>query len=250
MTYHDPDWNDITKRILLNACVISAVLLCWFLWNLSWETRARTALWEGLPAKLDLSAILKPAVDQITAAGKHINEVAVQTGPDQIAMIETTNELAKLSYDFMFDLHAGILGGGDSHGKEQAGVLPLLAVDLQNLNQATLSLTAAIDGISGDAHSVLAPLKDAMVNVSAATDQVNVQLSTIGPHAVSAVDALQKAIEDANKVIQDPNIQKTLAHIENSTETVAIAIEPWRKRANRALSILKFIAGRFTFPIP
>jgi hypothetical protein len=62
--------------------------------------------------------------------------------------------------------------------------------------------------------------------------------------------ALNQSVQDFDKLIADPNIQRILAasastseHLADSSESVEIALRPWRKKANQLKMVVTKLLG-------
>jgi hypothetical protein len=70
------------------------------------------------------------------------------------------------------------------------------------------------------------------------------------PEAVKTIAALNQHLSDLDKLLADPDIQKTIAHGEGTVETVDIVTEPLRKKASLLRKILSIVGGMIKLNLP
>lgn len=210
--------------------------------ELKTETVARRQLWGdasvaalAIPATLDQRS--KAVADAILPALKNISAVSDETYNEQKAAALTVNAAAKEAYDLLFDLHAAVNGSTDSTGRKRPDTFTALSVSLSELSALLAAAASKVEAL---------PVEETAYAVTAVTRAVDESR----PLVAADLRALESALLRLDTLLADPNISKTVAHVERSSETVAIVLEPLRKKANQVLAVLKFILARFTLPVP
>lgn len=116
-------------------------------------------------------------------------------------------------------------------------VLDSLNVTVQDLDKSTLVLNSEIEKTGLDVREQLKPLSGALDDVSGLLEAATAQIQINGHASADTLTSLNRALADADRVVADPHIQQTLAHVDSSMESIDIALKPWRKKA----TLLKLI---------
>jgi hypothetical protein len=179
---------------------------------------------------------------------------------DVAAMLSSVTAQARTSEEATEDVRAVLVGGRDSRGKQQSGVLPgmtellsemrstteTMGVDLRSLIKAS---EKDLTQVTTDSEDVLIPMAATMRNIQDATFELDQSVKDGGDVKV-AMKKLEKTVDDFDQLLDNENIQKILAssadtsqHLAESAKSLDIAMAPWRKKANQLKEILLKVLG-------
>jgi ABC-type transporter Mla subunit MlaD len=108
------------------------------------------------------------------------------------------------------------------------------------------------------ANSTLLPLKNSLDNIDRLTKLAADQLAAGSPKVQQTMTDLDRAVDDFAKLLEDKNIQATIAniagtsgHLDGAAESIDDALRPWRKRAGLLKTIVSkaFNMLKLTFPV-
>lgn len=142
--------------------------------------------------------------------------------------------------DFVLDFRAALMGGKDSHGIPQSGLIEEARLLLYDGRKLAQDMDASLKRLTDSGDAVLKPLATTLQNIASLTQTLDTEVKTSSPKARETADQLTKALADLDKLFADPNIQKSLAHVEDSTESIAAGLRPWREKAH----LLKTVLGK------
>jgi hypothetical protein len=130
-----------------------------------------------------------------------------------------------------------------------SGLLPQANGLLGDARGLVKGMTTDLHSLTDSSNAALKPLASLLAHVDALSVTLDNEIKADSPKARETFDQWNRAIADLAALLEDPNIKKTLAHVEGSTESVDIALQPWRKRAH-ALQIISqkvFAVFKFTW---
>lgn len=129
---------------------------------------------------------------------------------------------------------------------DKFGLIPRAGNLVQTLNdiaidadKATVTLNAEILKTGAFAREQLSPLSDDLKEINCLLKNAQQQIAENGTASQTTLAALTKTLDDADKLVADPHIAETIAHVDGSAESIDIALRPWRKKA----ALLKKILG-------
>jgi hypothetical protein len=108
------------------------------------------------------------------------------------------------------------------------------------------------------ANSTLLPLKNSLDNIDRLTKLAADQLAAGSPKVQQTMTDLDRAVDDFAKLLEDKNIQATIAniagtsgHLDGAAESIDDALRPWRQRAGMLKTIVSkaFDMLKLTFPV-
>jgi hypothetical protein len=108
------------------------------------------------------------------------------------------------------------------------------------------------------ANSTLLPLKESLDNIDRLTKLAADQLAAGSPKVEQTLTDLDRAVDDFAKLLEDNNIQTTIAniagtsgHLDGAAESIDDALRPWRERAGMLKTIVSkaFDMLKLTFPV-
>lgn len=234
-----------------------------FLCALTWQAMR-------LPDLREASGLLKDtraAMTELRETNKQAQEL-IKDGKDSWddiyfdlkANAETTAVVTRNTSELIGDLRAGLVGGTDSRGKKLNGVLPEVQGLVSDLRTQSTSLSRDLHELTGSLdEKTLEPLRQTLNNVASLTATLEEQVKTQSPGVSSTISSLNQTLVDLDKLVADPNIQRTLANVETATyhtgetiKTLDAATRPLRKKANQVVAVLKSLLSIFkvTLPIP
>jgi hypothetical protein len=155
---------------------------------------------------------------------------------DIAAMLAASTASSRVTEEMLEDIRTALMGGADTRGNLHQGVFPLCSLLIQDLRRD-------LDRLTGSADATLKPLQSALANLAELTATLDLQVRKASPQAQHTIELLNQSLAELDTLLADPNIQKTLAHVEDSTESVDIALRPWRQRASLLKTILSKVAG-------
>lgn len=163
---------------------------------------------------------------------------------DEKATLQTVAVAAKDTDDFIRDLH-----------RQTNGVLLEAHGLLSDARTLTTGLRADIDRLTDSADTDAKALDADLERIGKLTDDLDTEVRSGAATAKQTAADLQAALGDLDKLIADPNLKAILAssaktsdHLADASESVDIALRPWRKKASqlkviveRALSLIKIV---------
>jgi hypothetical protein len=137
---------------------------------------------------------------------------------------------------------------------DKYGLIPRATAMIASFNQvaadadkATVTLNTEIAATGAEVRSQLAPFSKALTDMDGLIVTAQNEIATNGAASAATIQALDKTVTDADTLVSDPAIKDTLKHLDNSMETVDIALMPWRKHATLLKVILeKMLDASFT----
>jgi hypothetical protein len=108
------------------------------------------------------------------------------------------------------------------------------------------------------ANSTLLPLKTSLDNIDRLTKLAADQLAAGSPKVQQTMTDLDRAVDDFARLLEDKNIQATIAniagtsgHLDGAAESIDDALRPWRERAGLLKTIVSkaFNILKLTFPV-
>ena len=140
---------------------------------------------------------------------------------------------------------------------DKFGLIPRATSLVDSLNatamdadKATVTLNAEIAATGAEVRERLAPLSAALTDVDNLIKTAQAEIETNGNASAATLLALNKAIGDADTLVSDPDIKATIAHIDHSTESIDIALMPWRKKAALLKVILEKLLNASLTVVP
>jgi len=139
-------------------------------------------------------------------------------------------------------------------------ILDHTADDLNKAGALLDSARSLVDGMSKDAHALLVTANGAAGNagdavkrlavlidrIDALTLQLQGELKEGSQKAAQTARELNDALDTLNKLLADPGVAKTLAHVEGATghleesaKSVDMAMRPWREKAHLLKTIVQ-----------
>jgi len=152
------------------------------------------------------------------------------------AMLTASTASSRVTEEMLEDIRTALMGGSDTRGNLHQGVFPLCEILIQDLRQD-------LDRLTGSADATLKPLQSALANLAELTATLDSQVREASPQARHTIELLNQSLAELDTLLADPNIQKTLVNVEGSTESVDIALRPWRERAGLLKTILSKVVG-------
>lgn len=126
------------------------------------------------------------------------------------------------------------------------GVFRGVSVLLTTLDTSVKEITTHVNGVVGDVSDTLKPLKVALENVDKLTDELAAEVAK-GGNIDQTVVKLNKALDDIDTLIADPNIAKTIAngesitgHLDSTAKTLDDVMLPYRKKVGQ----VRFLIGK------
>ena len=165
---------------------------------------------------------------------------------------------SKNAEDLTADLRVALMGGKDSRGIVHAGVFPEFTALLGDARGLVADLRTDVNRLTDSTDETLKPLKSTLESIDQLTKTLDEQVRTLSPKAYETLGKLNASIEDLDKLLADPNVAKTLAHVEGTSEhfeesakSVDEALRPWRKKAGQLKWIVEKLFGliKLTFPV-
>jgi hypothetical protein len=147
------------------------------------------------------------------------------------AMLNTMAVLARDSEEFVHDFRAALIGGPDSRGLAHTGLVEEVRVLVADIHGPAVELLKSLDKVAGAATQVLVPLRQTLENIAALTARLDHELAAGSPKALATMDELNSAIHHLDVLLADPHIQRALAHVDGSAESIDVALRPWRTKA-------------------
>lgn len=166
------------------------------------------------------------------------------------ASVESATASSKETYEMVADVHAHLTGGKDSRGITRVGLLPQITDSVVAIQSLTKSLQADLHQVAQSSNDTLKPLQVILENIARLSDDLDKQVKSSSPQISETITELNKSFHDLDTLLADPNIQKTISHVEGTAETVDIAMAPLRKKAKLAMVILTHALNLVKFTIP
>jgi hypothetical protein len=203
----------------------------------------RNASWElsGLSTKLHH--------DYVGGPGEESYSAMIQSN------LESSAAISRQTYEAVLDTRALIsdsrkaLFGPSGLVPEATALLVETRTAVSQIAELIAQTQTDFHIIATSANSALAPLERSLANIASLTATLDEQVKAGSPQALEALRSLDVAIDDFARLLEDPNIQRSLANIEGITangndamESVATALRPWRKRAGQLKAAVKFAA--------
>lgn len=173
------------------------------------------------------------------------------------AALQNSTASSRKTYDVLTDIDAAIIGGADSHGQPVSGVILAVNLLVANLGSAVKSLTGDFDRLTDSVDADLKPLGAAITSVQNLADQLTTEMKT-GGDVSNTFAALNKAVDDLDKQLTNPDIARILANagdtsgsLAESAKSLDAVTRPWRKKIGQLQLILKELASfiKFTYPL-
>jgi len=140
---------------------------------------------------------------------------------------------------------------------DKFGLVPRATAMIDSFNvvamdadKATVTLNQEIVSTGAETRQQLKPLSQALTDLDGLIQMAQAEIARNGAASASTITALNKAVVDADTLVSDPAIQQTLQHIDNSTESIDIALRPWRKKAALLKIILEKILNASLTVVP
>jgi hypothetical protein len=177
---------------------------------------------------------------------------------DIAASLDASTAASRNTEEMLSDVRTALMGGRDTRGAQHAGVFPLFEGLIGDLRGTVADLRADLDRLTNSTDEALKPLRTVLEHTAALLDTLDRQIQAGSPKALETIAALTRAIDDTDRIIADPNITQILdhaaratEHVEGATESVDIAMRPWRKRASALKLVFEKLVGlfRLTHPI-
>jgi hypothetical protein len=176
-------------------------------------------------------------LESIRLATKNANDSWNDLYFDVKSSVESSAVASRSTAEMITDLHAGLIGGKDTHGNVQNALLPQAQDIVGRLADTTSSIQQDVHGLASNSKQALQPLNAALSNLSDLTQQLNISVASSTPKVQKSLDDLDHSLVDLDKVIADPNIAKTVAdvqlsaiHVASTTQSVDMALQPFRKK--------------------
>lgn len=193
---------------------------------------------------------------QVLATVGSIKAASAQSYQASRQMEATAAEALGFTKELRHDTHAVLV--------EAQGTLKAATTLLGTMNTRVDALLKDADQAVKDgdqtlktANETLKPLKTAFGNIAQLTATLNQQIAQAAPEAAATKAKLDRAFDDLDHLLADPNIGKTIAHIEgtskhleSSADSIDIAMKPWRERAHLLKTVVSKAWDTFLHLIP
>lgn len=249
----------IKNALGLLLCCCSVALLCALCEFVSIERQAKpgiVATSESLVVWFDCLKNRACLTSQVLATVGSIKAASAQSYQSSRQVELAATESVAFMQDFRRDTHnvlAEVQGSIHETG--------LLVSDTRNrlnalLDDADLAMKSGNQVLSS-ANETLKPLKATLDNIDRLTKIAADQLEAGSPLVQKTFGDLDRAIGDFATLLEDKNIQATLAnvagtsgHLNGAAESIDIAMRPWRERASMLKTILSKALGMVKFTVP
>jgi hypothetical protein len=230
------------------ACMVGTFILIKDCVRLAGDAHAAIQSVKGPLAELTKN--INAATVEVKATSANIHALTEDTYYDQVAAVKATNAAIVNANNLLWDIRAGLFGGKVTEGSTIVGLFPQITGLVEDFRGTNRALAASLESLTSDSGESITQATAALKSVQVLINTATKELIAGDAHVLKTVDALEKAINDSDKLISDPNLGKTIGHIEHTTETMAIVTDPWRKKANQILAALKFAVSLLHINIP
>ncbi len=178
--------------------------------------------------------------DQVKGVLTDVGDLVNDTYWDNYASAQTTAVILRDTAEITHQIRETVLPNVNGLIGDTRVLVAGMKTDLDRL-------TASTDG-------TLTPLKASLENASSLLKTLDDQVKAGAPEARQTFIKVNKALDDLDKLIADPNVAKTLANVQEGTgslkeaaESVNVALQPLREKISMLKTILKFVLSRFTY---
>jgi hypothetical protein len=165
---------------------------------------------------------------------------------DAKATMETVATTAKDTDDFVRDLH-----------KQTAGTMAEAQELLSDARGLVTGMRADVDRLADSADTDAKALDADLERIGKLTDDLDTEVRSGAATAKQTAADLQATLGDLDKLLADPNLKaildssaKTSDHLADASESVDIALRPWRKKASQLKMIVERALGLIKIVIP
>lgn len=223
--YHvppDPDWEQRWRIVRIAAGTILLGVLSWQAIRLpGWIGGAATQRLD--PALANLNSTLAN-LNASTLAGKKLIDMVSKDyydadNPeagwywDTYAMMEASTTASRTSEEFLEDLRAALLGGKDTRGVLHQGTFPALNATLAEVQITIVAARHDLNRLTDSTDAALRPLAGVLSQIEALTADLDRQIKEASPKANQTFASLNKAVEDFDKLLADPNIARAVGRL-------------------------------------
>jgi hypothetical protein len=129
---------------------------------------------------------------------------------------ETATMASRSMVDFIQDLHAGLLGGLDSHGAAQSGTVPAATSLLASFQGVTDRTAKYLDQLAGE-NSPLKPVAESLRNLAQITADLERQ-TRAGGNVDATLAAFAAAVERLDGLLAKPEVAAIIDNLEQTTK--------------------------------
>lgn len=129
---------------------------------------------------------------------------------------------------------------------------------ITDLREGLKPLLSDVDSTLKQATVTLKPLEATLADADTLVRTLNRELADGSSHANATLQDLDQTVQQLNTLLADPNVTATLAHLagasnhlEQSAESIDLALRPWREKAHLLKSVIGKALGllKLTFPV-
>ena len=166
------------------------------------------------------------------------------------AMNETAAVTARQISEVIRKTDIELFGGKRDSGEPVHGTFEDIHTTLAVAQAFTDGMTKDVLNVSDSARKSLEPLAKVVVDIDGTILRLNQQIDAQSPDLHLTVEHINQDLVDLDKLIADPHLSSTIAHVDGTMETVDIALRPWRKRAGLLKTILLHAVDLVKFTVP
>jgi methyl-accepting chemotaxis protein len=188
----------------------------------------------------------------VRKASGEVAKAAPEIASSVKQMTSASADASRKSSELIGDVRAGLMGGKDSSGRQLSGVLPEIEGLIRDFRTVVQDIRTDLNRLTDSTDETLRPLQSALKHLDETIVTLNTQIKENGPELKKALSNAARAIDDFDKLLASDEIKELLAHsagtarnIDDGTESIAVALRPWREKASQLKMILGKIAGFF-----